>query len=577
MSGLELKWILGAATMAPLVFAPVFLLPWRVTRIRKLMSGAYALMVFIGNAAILYGFLDNNSRAFKLWWMRVDSFSISLAVLTGFLSATVVLWLGFKRTGGDVPPLLLPCITLATWFTAMAFLSVDILPYTVFWVCVSLLAFVGFIVSRPGSVGKTLRLFSPWFVADLLFLAGSILGAVWLGEGKVLIEAPLKSGSEMQVVVIMILFLVSCFLRLGIFPFNYFTSALFSGSDASWSTFFLGVVNYLMVGSRLIITTCLIARFVTTDWSFAIIAIGLVSMAAGPLQAVRARSIDAFNAGIYLFQASFLVVGAGLFSRLGWEGAMFCLFTAPVLLTGAIIAMDRISEIRGTSELGIRTISPGNAATAFLALLFSGMALAGFPPSDGFLGKAIVALAGIDKSSIHGFNSLVYVFTPVACAVAFIAVIRVVSKIFEADREDAVRTANRSTFVEGFIPIALCTLSYFIGVFPGIILNDLVSGSSRTLMPVGFSGPGIVFHGIGSQAMAVFEYFKKWAIDPTAFLTAIFVVVVILYFINRAASPSGGSAVRFRPFEGGAGVDYPFGRSVRDAKYKLMAEKKKES
>lgn len=574
MSGLGLKWILGTVTLVPLVFTPVFLLQWRIARIRKLVASTYALIVFSGNAAMLYFFMDNNARAFRLWWMRAASFSLSLVVLTGFLSAAVVLWLGLKRTGDEVPKLVPSCITFTTCLAAMMFLTIDIVPYAAFWIGISLLAFTGYIASRSGNIKKAFMQFAPWFIADLIFLVGAVLCSIWLKEGKVLIEAPLKSGSETQVMVIMIMFLVSCFLRLGIFPFNIFISNLFAGSDSNWSAFFLGTVNLLIAGSRLIITSCLIARFIASDWSSAIIAVGLVSMVAGPIQALRARSTYSFVTGMYLFQVSFMVVGAGLFSRPAWEGAMYCLFTAPVLLTGTIVAMDRISEIRGTNELGIRTISPGNAVAAFITLLFSGMAMAGFPPSDGFMGKATVVLAGMDKSAIHGYNSLIYVFASVGCAVTVIAVIRTVSKIFEAGKGDTGRTVNRPTYFEGFIPIALCVFSYFIGVFPWVILNELIAKSSRTLMPAGFSGPGIVFHGIGSQAKAVFDYFKTWAMDPVAFLAGVSMMVVTLYFINRAASPSNGPAARFLPFEGGAGANHLFGRSVRNTRYKQVSEKR---
>ncbi|MBN1289691.1 MAG: hypothetical protein JXA49_08660 [Actinobacteria bacterium] len=568
MSGLELKWFLVTAVFAPLLFAPFFLVPGWMARGGKLLVFLYAFVVSSADALLLYAYFHGNSGQLRIWWMQAGVFPVTALALTGFLSAAVLLWLGFKRNAGDISGVVTASVAVAGTLAAMLFLSTDIISYTVLWVGISAAACLALVGSRLRSVKRTLLSFAPWVVSDLLLISGSTLCLLWLNENKVLIEAPLKSGSEMQVVVIMALFLASSLIRLGAFPFNFLTGDLFSKSDSTWSAFFMGVVNYVMAGSRLVITATLMTRFVATDWSIVLTAIGLLTLMAGPVQAARAKTLPAFINGMFVFQTAFLIIGTGLFSRLGWQGAMFCLLAGPFFIVPGIMAAGRIFEIRGTYELGSRTIPPGNAAAAFLVLLLSGLAMSGMPPSGGFLGKAVVFIGAVDKSFVQSFNALVAALIPVACAFAVVSLVKAVSQLFSMKKEDLPRTVSGPARMEGLVPLGLCAVAYAFGLFPGLLTGDVLTKASRYLVPSGFSGPGVAFHGSGSAAVGALDYYKTWATDPAVFCTAVALTVVAFYFLNRASCPSEGPEGRFQPFEGGVISKRAFERPLGESSLK---------
>ncbi|MBN2169653.1 MAG: hypothetical protein JW738_10450, partial [Actinobacteria bacterium] len=551
MFGFELKWFVISAVFAPLLFAPFFLVFGRTARTRRLLGSLYALVVPAIDVALLYAYFDKSSDQWRFLWMQATAFQIILLVFAGFLSAAVLLWLGFKKNITGAPQIITTSITVACSLSAMLFLSTYIVPYAVLWVGTTATAFVGLFRSRLGSLKKMILSFIPWIVSDLFLVSGSVLCLLWLNESKVLIEAPLKSGSEAQVIVIMVLFLAASLIRLGAFPFNLLTGDLFSKSDCTWSAFFMGVVNYLLAGSRLVITATLITRFVATDWSIALTAIGLLTLAAGPVQAVRAKTLPSFFTGMYVFQTAFLILGTGLFSRLGWEGAMFCLLVGPLFIVPAIMAGGRIFELRGTNELGSRTIQPGHAAVAFLVFLLSGFAMAGLPPTGGFLGKAIVMIGAFDKAFVRSFNALVAALVPVACAFAVVSLVKVISQLFSMKKEELSKTFVRPAAIESLVPLGLCAVSYVFGLFPDLLISDVLVKASKSLVPVGFSGPGVAFHGAGSAAVGALDYYRTWAVDPTVFVVAVSSTVIMLYFLNRASCPSEGPVGRFQPFEGG--------------------------
>lgn len=546
-----------------------------MAKARQVLVSLYALVVTAVDAALIYGFFETGDNIVGLWWMETSAFAVALTAVTAFLSAAVLLWLGFKRDSGNVPPLLAASISFSGGLCSMLFFSLEILPYTILWVAVSATAFLGLSRSRLGTLRKIFLSYTPWIASDLLLILGSILCLAWLDESKVFIEAPLRSGSEIQVVIIALVFLASSLIRLGAFPFNIPAANLFARSESTWSAFFMGGVNYLLAGSRFMITAAFITGFIATDWSVALVLAGLLTAIAGPVQAIRAKALPSFIAGMYVFQAAFIIIGAGLFSRSGWEGAMFGLLAMPLFMVPGIIAFGKIYDIRGTHELGTGTVPAGYSASAFLVFLFSGLAMVGIPPSCGFIGKAVVVVSAVDKSFFRAVNSLAGVVVPIACAFAIVALVKTISQLFSARKEDNSKAFTGRFLLEGIIPAGLCGLAYLFGLFPDLLLGDVLQRASRALIPVGFNGPGIAFGGAGSAVSGALDYYLGWAADPAAFIAAVSAVVLLLYFINRASRPSVGPRSRFSPFEGGTVPERVFDFSEAEPRLRAKADRGK--
>ncbi len=183
------------------------------------------------------------------------------------------------------------------------------------------------------------------------------------------------------------------------------------------------------------------------------------------------------------------------------------------------------SEAGGTGAFG-QGLRPRAAPAGFAALLLSGMALAGLPPLDGFIGKALVSLAGIDKSSLDPFYALAAAVCLLGVATAVLALARVIAGIFSGGPDGLPPSVTRSP-MEGAVALGLVGGCLLLGLFPGILLRNFTAPGSRVLFSTGFTGPGIAFRGTGEAVARAFTFYLGWAPDVAAFLLAATVLVLV--------------------------------------------------
>ena len=553
MSRGEVAAVLAVTVMAPFVFAVLFLVAGGAPRVRRFLAVLCSLSLVGLSLALLRGFLTVSGD--PSWGsLSLSRFSFPPFLMLNLVCAAVVLYAGFKKTSTSRPALLMASITAALGLAGLALLVNGLLSAVLLWEGVTVVAVLGLLSKGGGGVRKSLLSMVPWFIGDLLFVAGAVLSAVWLDEAKVFIEAPLTSGSEAQVIVVMVLFIAGAMIRLGVFPFHYWVADILECADPAWSAFFMGAVNYLLAGARLLVAAVLVARLVAGDWSMVLVAIGLTSAVVGAV-GLRRRTVNGYLSGMYTMQAGFLVMGVGLFSRIGLEGALFCLLVTPLFLSPAMMAAGSLLEMRGTGGLEGQRISASRAPAAFIVLLLSGMALAGVPPVAGFIGKAIVTLANMDKAAISPFYALAAAMALAAIAIAVLATIRMLGGVFTGEGS-AGSAGKKPALLESAASLALCGGSLLIGLFPGILIRNLISDSSRWLFPSGFSGPGVVFKGAGAAAQKAVQYYISWSEVPAAFILLIAALTVAVYFAGRAEHPYGGAPPSPGPFLGGATGKY---------------------
>jgi len=552
MSHGEVAAVLGVTVTAPFVFALLFLAAGGVPRIRKFLAVACSLSVAGLSLALLSGFLTVSGE--PGWGSLVlTRFGFPPFLILNLVGAAVVLYAGFKKTNASRPALLMASIPAGLGLAGLALLASGLLSVVLLWEGVTAVAVLGLLSQGGGGVRRRLRKVVPWLAGDLLFVAGAVLSAVWLDEARVFIEAPLTSGSEAQVIVVMVLFLTGAMIRLGVFPFHSWVADILGYADPAWSAFFMGAANYLLAGARLLVAAVLLARLVAGDWSAALVAIGLASALAGAV-VVNRRTVQGYLSGMYTMQAGFLVVGAGLFSRIGLEGALFCFLVTPLFLSPAIMAAGSLLEMRGTGSLGRQRLSARRAPAAFTVLLLSGMSLAGLPPVAGFVGKAIVALGNMDKAAVSPFYALAAAVALAAVALAAVATVRMLGGAFAGEGDAG--TVGKPAFMESVAPLALCGGSLLVGLFPGILMRNFTDPGSLWLFPSGFSGPGVVFKGAGAAVEGAVQYYLSWSAVPAAFALLVAALALAVYFASRAAHPSRGTPARLGPFLGGATGEY---------------------
>lgn len=543
--------LVAATVILPFLFAFLALAGGGVRRVRGALCATYSLASAGLNLALLNRFLAEGGGGWGS--LRLDRLGFPVFLVLNLVSAATILYAGFRRDAGEgfAGGLLLASMLAASGFAALAALSRGLLGFALLWEAVTVAALVGLLATGRGMPRRRLLAFLPWLASDALFLAGATLTGLWLKESAVLIEQPLTAGSETQVVVIMLLFLLSALLRLGLFPFNYWVAELIDRADPAWSALLLGAINFLLAGFRLLVVAALIARLVASDWSTALALLGALSVVAGPVCAARAGSLGRYASGMYALQAGFVLAGAALFSRAGLESASMCLLAAPVALAATLMACGTVSELKGSPGLDRKPLSPGAARAAFAALLISGMSLAGLPPMDGFVSKALTALSGLERAAVAPLYALLAAAGLAGAAIAVVALVRVLFRAFAAGGEPL--PGRRPAILEGLAPLAACGASLLLGIFPGILLRNFVEPGSRLLFRTGFAGPGVVFRGAGVFFERALAFYVSWPETAAAFLLAVAVFALAGYFLSGARRVEPGGRDRVSPANEGVG------------------------
>lgn len=567
MSRASFTWLTGASVILPFAAALLIAALGGAPRPRKVTSCVYAATAAVLNLVLLNGFLTLAGSGTAGWGsLRFTKFSFPAFLVLQGLAAAAVVYAAFRRSHAARQGLIVASIPAACGFGALALTVSTLAPFTLCWLAFSAAAMFALVVQGRAGIEARLRAFAPWLAADALLVLGAVLCSAWLSESAVLIEAPLTSGSETQTIIVAALFLASALLRLGIFPAHAWLGEVSSRADAGWSGFFPGA-NFLLSGMRLAVTITLIGRLVASDWSLGLSIAALLSVVAGPLIALRGKSISAAAAGLYCMQAGFLFLALSLFSRAGMEAGLFIALTAPVFITAFMMSAASAGDARGTGSLDGDPLPVRSAPALFAAALISGLAIAGLPPTDGFVGKASVALACADKAARSPFFALAMAFALVGLAAGLIALARFLGGVF-AGAPRGVRR-DRPGLVEGLVPLAVSAAALFVGAFPRMLQGNFIADGSRILFPTGFSGPGVVFQGTGEAVGASLSVYLSWAEPVAAFALVLAAVVLVSYFTNRAAHPSEGIAERFAPFTGGTRgrytwswepVEFSFGR-----------------
>jgi formate hydrogenlyase subunit 3/multisubunit Na+/H+ antiporter MnhD subunit len=522
-------WLLAVTVIVPLASAVIVAALGRIERALRTVAVLYALVMAALGTATLNRFLVQGHR---LAWgsLAAGAFNLPFFFMLAMVSAAAALYTALRRprTAG---PWTVAALMAASGLGELALLAGGLLSYVLLWEGVTAAALAGLAAQGRAGLSGRIRAFLPWLAADLLLVFGAVLEKVWLRESAVLIRPPLTSGTETQVVVVMVLFLLSALVRLGIFPFHFWQRDLISRADPSWSALFMGGVNPLLAGARVILVSVMVARLVAADWSLALALIGLVSIAVGAAIALGADKITEYLAGLIAFQGGFLLAGAGLFTRSGIDGALFCALVAPLFTTAAIMAAGMTVELTGSHELGRRVLPARTAPAALGVLLLAGISFAGLPPTDGFVGKAYVVLSGIDRGMASHVYTLTAAIQLAAVAVAAAAVVKMIGGLFSF--EPAAAIPGKPLALEAAAPIGLCGASFLIGVFPGVLLRNFIRSASRLLYPAGFSGPGVNFQATGTSVDRALSHYLSWSETAAAFLVAVAVLALVLYFANR--------------------------------------------
>ncbi len=192
--------------------------------------------------------------------------------------------------------------------------------------------------------------------------------------------------------------------------------------------------------------------------------LALLSMAVGNLAALRQQSIKRLLAYSSIAQMGYVALALLTGSREGYGAAAFyvMLYTAMNLAAfGAIASLSAKDDLESIEEYrGLGYARPFTAGVLALALF----ALAGIPPTGGFMGKFFVFAA-----ALRGGEPLLAIFGILTAAVSVYFYLRVVVNLYLSPATAEI-TANPPTPFE-IVPLAVASFTILLlGIYPAPLM-----------------------------------------------------------------------------------------------------------
>jgi multicomponent Na+:H+ antiporter subunit D len=192
-------------------------------------------------------------------------------------------------------------------------------------------------------------------------------------------------------------FLVGIGIKIAMVPFHFWLPDAYQGAPTSVAAFFSGATATVGAYAVVRITYVLFGAWGVGS---VFILFGLLTMVLGALMALVQRDLKRLLAYSGISQMGYVLVGLGLGTALGVQGALFHVFNNAAYKTLLFMVAGAVIWRAGTSRMdelgGLWNNMP---ITASLFLLGS-LAIAGVPPLNGFASKWMIYLAGVEYGGV---------------------------------------------------------------------------------------------------------------------------------------------------------------------------------
>jgi multicomponent Na+:H+ antiporter subunit D len=262
-----------------------------------------------------------------------------------------------------------------------------------------------------------------------------------------------------------VLLAVTFMVKSAVVPFHFWQPDFHTASPTAVSAMLSSVVVKLGVYGFLRMTTLLVPH---AEWlRGALVALGIAGIVFGGLGAAGTHNLKRMFAYSTLAQIGFIHVGVGWGTPFSLAAAILFTFnhalikSAMLMLSGylasrAPIKTAAFSVLRGTGKY---------APLAGVIFFFGSMALAGIPPTNGFISKLMLFQSGVQAASDSSFAETVAYWLPllllgVSSALTLIYVFRAFMRVwwepFKPDQPDAkVKPHGDSPLAPGLL-VAVC-------------------------------------------------------------------------------------------------------------------------
>jgi multicomponent Na+:H+ antiporter subunit D len=198
-----------------------------------------------------------------------------------------------------------------------------------------------------------------------------------------------------------IAFLLATFMvKSAVFPFHFWQPDFHAAAPTAVSAMLSSVVVKLGVYGFLRMTTLLFVAQAPVIRGLLLV-LGIVGIIFGGLSAIGTHNVKRMLAYSTLAQIGFILVGVGWGTPLALVAALVFAFNhslikaAMLMLAGYVASRAAIKSAAFDVVTGVGRVAPGAGALFFVGAL----ALAGLPPTNGFIGKLLLFDSGINAAN----------------------------------------------------------------------------------------------------------------------------------------------------------------------------------
>jgi len=372
------------ALTALLVFGALMTEHHRTQRARR--------AAYVGGVLLLAASLLTMGRSEEFFWAtyRVDAFSqlVKAAVAVGFLIGAVIAG-EVRGQREDVRGELFFFLLASTTGLVALSSAVELVSLYLAMEIASFSLFVLVPMCDRCQMGReaALKFIVIGLAASAVTLFGLSLIVGFTGTTRldeIAVQLPQLAG-EPAMMLGVALFLSGLLFKLAVFPFHFWAPDVYQAASHGVAAF---VATASKVGAIAVLARLIsVAELGGTSLVTALAVIAAVSMTLGNLVAIVQRDVKRMLAYSAVAQAGYVVVGLVAFTRAGvaaalFYGLLYLLMNAAAFLVVARVGADGSNPVLDDLK-GLHRRSPLLAATLLVALF----ALAGVPPTAGFVGK----------------------------------------------------------------------------------------------------------------------------------------------------------------------------------------------
>ncbi len=293
-------------------------------------------------------------------------------------------------------------------------------------------------------------------------------------------------------IILIIMLAIPFIIKAGVFPFHVWVNGAHSNAPKEFSPFLSGLMLKVGIYGVILLLYFVPLYNILKDsihyrglpiFNYILAIFGGVTVITGTVLAIRQEDVKRLVAFSSISQMGYIIMALAISTPLGFTGGLLHLMNHMIFKTTIFLSIAAVIYRTKTTKMREMGGLIFKMPVTFAAYLIAIIALAGIPPTNGFISKWVIYQALIEKGYI--FLSVAAFFGSIG---SFMYVFKPLSTIFLGQLKPEHENIKEVPFLMQLPMFVLMALILLFGILPGLQMN-LINQISQLLniTPVGFT------------------------------------------------------------------------------------------